>query len=102
MTDRERLVALILDVASEFNAGLDHKIDIARGDAAPLFGRDGALDSIALVSFTVAVEQTIEDQLGRSVSLADEKAMSAWRSPFKTVGSFADYAGALIAKADGE
>jgi len=44
----------------------------------------------------VAVEQTIEDKYGASISLADEKALSQRNSPYRTVGSLAEYASRLI------
>ena len=39
----------------------------------------------------MAVEQAVEDELGASVTLADEKAMSQSTSPFRTVGTLAAY-----------
>jgi hypothetical protein len=42
------------------------------------------------------VEQAIQDQYGIAVTLADEKALSQKNSPFKTIGTLADYAGNLI------
>ena len=64
-----------------------------------LFGRDGVLDSMGLVTLIVAVEQAIEDKYEASPGLADEKAMSQARSPYRTVGSLADYAVAQIKEA---
>lgn len=68
----------------------------ALGRATPLFGDSGILDSLALVALVVAVEQAIEDELAVSISLADEKALSQQRSPYRTIGALADYAGGLI------
>jgi D-alanine--poly(phosphoribitol) ligase subunit 2 len=62
----------------------------------PLFGREGILDSLGLVSLVVGVEQAIEDQLSVSISLADEKAMSQKNSPYRTIGSLAEYASRLV------
>jgi len=61
-----------------------------------LFGKDGMLDSIGLVSLVVAVEQEIEDKYSVTISLADERALVQASSPYKTIGSLAEYAGALI------
>ena len=63
----------------------------------PLFGEAGLLDSVGLVSLVVAVEQALEDELGVSVALADERARSQRSSPYRTVSSLADYAGAQVA-----
>ena len=66
------------------------------GVDTPLFGRNGLLDSLGLVSLVVAVEQVIEDRYGVAVSLADEKALSQAHSPYRTVASLAAYAEAVM------
>ena len=38
------------------------------------------------------IELRVREQFGGSLVLADERAMSQTRSPFRTVGSLADYA----------
>ena len=91
MNENQKIVALVTRIADEFNEQLEFKINVERGRDAPLFGRDGVLDSLGLVSFVVAVEQAIESELGITLTLADEKAMSQKHSPFRTVGALADY-----------
>ena len=61
-----------------------------------IYGDNSPLDSLALVSLIVAVEQNIEDKFDISITLADERAMSLENSPFRTVGSLADYIEALL------
>ena len=61
-----------------------------------LFGAHGPFDSIGLVSLVVIVEERVEDRYGVSISLADERAMSQERSPFRSVGALAQYAYGLI------
>lgn len=61
-----------------------------------LFGRDGCLDSLGLVSLVVGLEQALQDELNLNVSLADEKALSQRQSPYRTVGSLAAYAVSAI------
>ncbi len=61
-----------------------------------LFGESGLLDSVGLVSLIVAVEQEIENDLGVSIVLADERAMSQKHSPFRSIGALADYAASLV------
>ena len=62
-----------------------------------LFGESGLLDSVGLVSLIVAIEQEIENDLGVSIVLADERAMSQKNSPFRSIGALADYAASLAA-----
>ena len=63
-----------------------------------IFGSDGELDSLGLVSFLVIVEQNIEDQYNVEITIADEKAMSLKHSPFRTVGTLVDYLEGIIEK----
>tara|TARA_B110001450_G_C17615535_1_gene479115 strand:- start:87 stop:380 length:294 start_codon:yes stop_codon:yes gene_type:complete len=56
-----------------------------------LFGGGGPLDSMALVSLVVDLEELIEDDYGKTITLADEKAMSRRTSPFSRVQNLIDY-----------
>jgi D-alanine--poly(phosphoribitol) ligase subunit 2 len=56
-----------------------------------LFGRGAQLESIKLVTLVIDIEQRLTDALGTEVILADEKALSQKRSPFRTIGSLVDY-----------
>jgi len=95
---KQELVKLIIQVAEEMNATAtqDRQIDVDKGSEAPLYGKDGTLDSLGLVSLVVTVEEAIEDQYDALVVLADEKAMSQRSSPFLTIGTLAQYAATLI------
>jgi acyl carrier protein len=88
--------ALIIDALQEV---LQHNaIEVAEplGAETRLFGRDGLLDSMGLVTLVVAVEQAVEDEYGVSVSLADDRALSQRNSPYRTVASLAEYAASLL------
>ncbi len=63
-----------------------------------LFGSEGVLDSVALVSFILDVEENIRARTGVSITLADDRAMSQSHSPFRRVSSLADYAAQLVAE----
>lgn len=92
------LVEVILRVAAEMNETLETRIPVERGEDTPLYGRNGVLDSIGLVSLVATLEQEIDTEFGRTVSLADERAVSQKSSPFRTVGTLAAYAGQLLAE----
>ena len=83
---------LVLEWCADHNEAAERKVDLGAGDAAPLFGIERVLDSLALVGLLVAVEQGIDDELGVTLTLADEKAASQERSPFRTIGSLVAYA----------
>jgi len=61
-------------------------------EQTPLLGRGSPLDSLGLVGVIVSVEQKMQEQTGQPMTLADEKAMSQRNSPFRTIGTLADYA----------
>lgn len=92
-----RVLELAVAVLAEMNAGAERPVALERGADAPLYGRDGVLDSLGLVTLVVTLEQAIEDDLGVTVALADERAVSRSSSPFRTVGSLVGYAVERIA-----
>jgi acyl carrier protein len=56
-----------------------------------IVGQAAVLDSIAVVSLIVDIEQKLEMEHDVSVTLASEKAMSMRSSPFRTAGVLADH-----------
>ncbi len=69
------------------------------GPDFPLYGGAGGMDSMALVTLVAELEMRLQDQLGKSVVLADERAMSRHRSPFRTLGALGDYVQSLLDEA---
>jgi acyl carrier protein len=56
-----------------------------------LFGEAAVLDSIGLVTLIADLEEDIRLATGKTVTLADEKAMSRLTSPFRRVDLLAEY-----------
>ncbi|WP_375752281.1 hypothetical protein [Vibrio sp. HN007] len=56
-----------------------------------LYGRNGVLDSVALVSFITDLEERLSDELEVDIVLVDEKAMSQQTSPFRDIDSLLNY-----------
>jgi acyl carrier protein len=86
----------LLEVARELNGSLEHPIAVDKGIEAPLYGQEGSLDSLGLVSFLAAVEQALDERLNVRVTLADERAVSQRHSPFRTIGTLAHYAASQV------
>jgi acyl carrier protein len=97
--DLDRITTLIWDAIDEVNELLPVDARVPREDDAILLGKSGALDSFGLVNLVVALEQRIEDEFGVSLTLADEKAMSYSRSPFRSVYTLRDYVADLLNRA---
>jgi D-alanine--poly(phosphoribitol) ligase subunit 2 len=93
---KDKVQALIVQALREVSEQQAIAVPGDVGAETSLFGRNGLLDSLGLVSLVIAVEQLIEDELGVSVSLANEKAMSQKQSPYRTVGTLAQYASEIL------
>jgi acyl carrier protein len=87
---------LIFDTIDEMNLDLEPSEKIEKKENTVIFGIDSALDSIGLVNFITIIEQKIEEETGRFITIADERAMSMENSPFKTVGTLKEYIELLI------
>ena len=97
---REQLVELMWAAVDTLNALQPPDKQLEKNLDAKLFGRDGAIDSLALVQLISEFEAQLEDRLGVTVTLADERAISQHKSPFRTPGSLVDYAVALVSEAE--
>jgi len=62
-----------------------------------LLGRNAAIDSMALVNLILDVEDAVRARFGVGLTLANERAMSQTHSPFRTVGTLAEYVNLLLA-----
>lgn len=93
---RNQIVNIIYAVIDSENELREEPIDRSKGEDTPLYGPAGHLDSMGLVSLVVGVEQAMEDQLNIQLTLVSDSAMSSRRSPFATVGSFANYVASMV------
>ncbi|WP_296686394.1 hypothetical protein [Flavobacterium sp.] len=89
--ERESIIKILESTLKEFCQEYDLIFDFSEGENTKLFGGDGILDSLGLVSFIVSVEEVLEDKFDVSILLADDKAMSRRTSPFARVSYLADY-----------
>lgn len=92
---RDDVVALIITTVEDLKDEREVTSHDPVTESTVLFGREGIFDSLGLVSLIVDVEQKIED-LGISITLGDERAVSQKHSPFRTVQSLADHVCLLI------
>lgn len=89
--NRQDVLRLIFTTMAEINETLPDDGQLEKSSETHLFGRKGKLDSLGLVSFIILLEQHIAEELGRGITLADEKAVSRVNSRFRTVENLTDY-----------
>jgi acyl carrier protein len=88
--NRQKTVSLILDCLADL-PGVSGIAKDGSSDDLPLLGPGSTLDSMGLVTLIVDVEQRLADDYDVTVTLASEMAMSRRQSPFRSVGTLADY-----------
>lgn len=88
---REAVLRIVLDSCEDLNRFHNGAIPVELGAEAPLYGRNGNLDSLGLVSLLAAVEQGIEETLGCEVALSEIAAASIPDSPYRTVDALVGY-----------
>lgn len=98
MVERSQVVDIIKAALVEVmdQAGLPAPTNLTEDTV--IVGKDAVLDSLAVVSLIVEVEQALEQKHDVAVTLASDKAMSQKNSPFRTVGVLADHTLATIAE----
>ena len=96
MPKNQEITKLIFNAVDEINNQLPKDQQLAKSTKTVLFGENGGLDSLGLVNLLVAIEQNIEDEFDVNVTIADEKAMSQKQSPFRTIGTLADYLDVVV------
>jgi acyl carrier protein len=95
---REAVVGMLVDGVRSRLVEVGEEVPADLGEGTRLVGEQAVLASLALVSLIVEVEQTLEDDFGVTLTLADERALSQRHSPFRTIGTLADYVGQLLAE----
>lgn len=89
MVAKNEIIDIIFKCIEEINQ--QNGSEIKKDLNTKLFGSDSELDSLGLVNLITSVEENIETLTGKYIPFADERAFSMERSPFKTVGSLANY-----------
>ena len=96
--DRETISNLVIEclraVLSEREEG--NKVRISESTTFYGSSNEAGLDSLELVTLVIDIEQKLESVYEITITLADDRAMSQRRSPFRSVGALTDYICQLI------
>lgn len=98
--DRERIQSLVFDSVRQLGDELPHEELQTPTVETALMGEKSGVDSIALVSLIVEIETRLSEELGVDLVLADDRAMSTLRSPFRRIGTLVDFLVERIAELD--
>lgn len=93
---KNKIEKIIIEALKEINEELENEVLENPTHETNLYGVNGALDSLALVSLITDLEEKISDEFDKDIILADEKAMSQRTSPFRNVESLTSYIQKLL------
>ncbi|MEA2401046.1 MAG: hypothetical protein QOK00_1449 [Thermoleophilaceae bacterium] len=93
---KEQITAALYAAIDDVNRERPSDRQLAKAPETALYGSSSDLDSLGLVNFVVAAEQQIDASLGKSLVLADDRALAQEPSPFRSVGALADYVEVLL------
>jgi len=81
---KSEIQKIVFDAIEMANNLREENEKIVASDQTELYGNNGSLDSMGLVSFLIDVEESLQD-CDIQISLSDERAMSQTKSPFRNV-----------------
>ena len=93
---KEKIEEIIRDSLKDLDINLEDARFEKPFSNIKLFGSQGLLDSIGLVTLISSVESKVLDGLNVEIIIASEKAMSQQSSPFRTIQSLTSYVDELI------
>jgi acyl carrier protein len=96
----EQITEALYGAIDDVNRERPSDRQLAKSPDTALYGSASDLDSLGLVNFVVAAEQRIEAALGKSLVLADDRALAQDPSPFRSVGALAEYVEVLLREQD--
>ena len=98
MVEKNSIIQAVYEAVDELNSHFSEEKRLDKSPDTILYGNSGRLDSLGLVDLILAVEQKMQERFGEQLTLANEKALSMKKSPFRTIDTLARYIHQLIEK----
>lgn len=96
--DTAELQAIVCDCLTTLNMSRRSGEQLSVSATAAIFGDASPLDSLGLVTLLIEIEERLADR-GVTITLADARALSQTRSPFRDVPALVAYLQELLAQA---
>lgn len=93
----ENVLQLVYAAIDEVNAQATDGVVIEKTPDTRLLGGKSGIDSLTFVNLIVALEEQIQNSLGKSVVLVNEGTMLLREHPFRTVGTLASHVETTVA-----
>ncbi|HEV7266444.1 MAG TPA: hypothetical protein VGN83_16210 [Falsiroseomonas sp.] len=96
---RDKILSVINGVLLDVNQELDHDEFRSPSEQTLIYDGENGIDSLSLVLLLGSLEARINQEFGANILIASEKAMSMRNSPFRSVGSLANFVESELALA---
>jgi acyl carrier protein len=96
MVETVRVQKAVFKAIDDLNQHLPKGSLVEKVADAPLYGKNGRLESLDFVEFIVEVEGQVQAEFGVDFFLTDEDLLSKELSPFTTVGALIDHVQKLL------
>lgn len=90
-TERAAVADIVAKTLAELREDLQLPALPEIDDDTPLYGSGSDLDSMALVHLIADLESRLQARFGKDWILADDRALSRNRSPYRSVGDLVRY-----------
>jgi acyl carrier protein len=97
MESAERSREIVVRVIDQMNRDFPEEPTIEKSPTTILSGPGGRLDSLGLVDLVFRIQETVRDEYGIAIAVADENVLSSTESPFRTVESLIAHLDQLLA-----
>ena len=92
VSSKDEVLKLIYSCVEDLNRQLPEKIRLVSNEATSLIGDETTLDSLALVTLIVSIEEKIKSELNISAELiVIASTQYENEHPFETIGSMSDW-----------
>lgn len=92
----QTIQAIVATAIRQQDMLLDQPVDLSQGDNSVIYGIDGVIDSLTLVSIIVDIEQLVRAEYKVEVHLANTADLPPTSTPFATFGSLVEYVTARL------
>jgi D-alanine--poly(phosphoribitol) ligase subunit 2 len=94
--DTEKVTQSIFGAIDEVNEQLPKQDKLEKSGSTGIFGSNGRLDSLGLVSLITTIEQRIEEDFGITVTILENIDELEDDNPFETVSALTNYLTSML------
>lgn len=96
--EKDKIMGIVIESINEITDEWEIKCDYPILAETRIWGGESSLTSMNIVNIIVCIEEKIADAYNLQITIADEKAFSQSKSPFKSVESLTNYIVGLISE----